>query len=420
MPSKRDICYYAMYVIGEVESGWDWGSVYYVDAITIGMIQMWGPEAGGFLSRMKTETPDDYAKLADSLKSSVDAHPGEVDWWESRYLTQAEGNSWVMASSSQSNHHLQEDHAINLFSRYIDILEGWGMSQANPKPLIYAMSMYHQAPNWAGKVIGSCGGNADLDLVHSTAMNSNFSRYKNRYTTNYNRLREWDGQSPPPDFGQDGTIQIGGNPSGIETIASQISYIRQTGDMLVMYGKGELENGLLFYPSAGFTWTPSRNVSGTSIDGGWTGGGSESGSAAALAICELYRSWADKFAYGQGGGRLDPEASGYGDCSSTIWKAYQQVAGVDVGTWTGEMLGKGTLIAEGNSLPALPVSIMQPADLVLIQRRNNPDYNHVELYMGNNELWGHGGPDNGPDSSGEASSYTGGSTLTRWQVRRYL
>lgn len=420
MPSTRDICYYAMYVIGEVESGWDWGATYPPDAITIGMIQMWGPEAGGFLTRMKSETPDDYAKLADSLKADVDAHPGAVDWWQSRYLTQAEANSWVAASQSATNHALQEDHAINEFADYISILEGWGMSQANPKPLIYAMSMYHQAPNWAGQVIGSCGGSADLDLVHTTAMNSNFAKYRNRYQTNYDRLSAWDGQSPPPDFGQSGTVQIGGQGGGIGVAASSVSYIMQRGDMLVLFGTGTFANGFLFYPAAGQRWVPSRNADGVIIEGGNTGGGSATGTQAMADIVALFRSWEDRFAYSQGAGRLDPLSSGYGDCSSTIWAAYQQVSGVDCGTWTGDMVSKGTLVAEGSGTP-LPVASMLPADLVIVWRPGASESGHVEMYMGDGTLWGHGGPNAGPDlTTTDAASYGTGSRVAKWQVRRYL
>ena len=109
---------------------------------------------------------------------------------------------------------------------------------------------------------------------------------------------------PPPNFGQNGNIQIGGNPSSIETIASQIAYIRKSGDMLVVYGGGTLASGLLFYPSSGETWIPSRNVTGTQISGGWSGGGSATGSQAAREVVELFRTWENRFAYSQGAGRL--------------------------------------------------------------------------------------------------------------------
>ena len=39
MPLTDSQKLYAMYVIGEVESHWNWGSVNYSDPITLGMMQ---------------------------------------------------------------------------------------------------------------------------------------------------------------------------------------------------------------------------------------------------------------------------------------------------------------------------------------------------------------------------------------------
>lgn len=422
MPSLTETCYYAMYVIGEVESNWTWTSVYYADPITIGLIQMYGEEAARFMSRMQAEDAGGWALLAQTLKDDLASH-GTGEWWNSRYLTEAEGNSWIQAAQSQVNHALQEDHAIKEFADYVGILQKWGFSLDRPKPLIFAMSMYHQAPNWAGQVVASCGGDATLQTIYTTCMNhQGFSRYSNRYRTNYERLSAWDGQSAPPDFGQTGQVSTlpGGN-SGISEIASKLSHIDSKNDLLILYGKDELASGVVFYPVPGQTWVVSRNVNGTEIEGGWSGGGTATGSQAAAQVVALFKSWEDRFAYSRGPGRLDPLTSGYGDCSSTIWKAYQMVSGIDVGTWTGEMVEKGTLIAEGGQGQALPVASMAPGDLFLIQRNGNPTYSHVELYCGDNVLWGHGGPDDGPDlTTTDAAAYPLNHTLTHWQVRRYV
>lgn len=42
MPNRENTCMFAMYVIGEVESGWDWTGVNRNDPITIGMMQIMG------------------------------------------------------------------------------------------------------------------------------------------------------------------------------------------------------------------------------------------------------------------------------------------------------------------------------------------------------------------------------------------
>lgn len=423
MPSTRTICYYAMYVIGEVESNWNWTAVNYNDPITIGMMQWYGTRAAALLNRIKNEMPTAYGQLAASLRSDIESHDAGSAWWTSRYLNRDEGNSIISVFQEKENHVIQENQAIADFEGYITTLENWGMSQSYPKPLIFAMSMYHQSPASAGQVIATAGGSADLDRIYGVCMNHGvLGQYRNRYNTVYQRLKDWDGESNPPDFGQSGDVDTtpGGNTPGISTEKSKLGYIIQNGDTLILYGRDEYAKGVIFYPASGQVWINGYNANGTDIGGGNEGGGSESGSEAQNAICELYRSWLDRFAYSQGAGRLDPISSGYGDCSSTVWFAYQQVAGIDVGTWTGAMAGKGTKIASGYSGDNLPIEDMEPADLVLIMWNGwNGSFDHVELYMGNNELWGHGGPDYGPDqTTTDARNYP--RYMYYWEVRRYL
>lgn len=423
MPDTRTICYYAMYVIGEVESNWNWTAVNYNDPITIGMMQWYGTRAAALLNRVKNEMPTAYGQLAASLRSDIESHDAGSTWWTSRYLNRDEGNSIITVFQDEENHVIQENQAIADFEGYITTLENWGMSQSYPKPLIFAMSMYHQSPASAGQVIATAGGSADLDRIYGVCMNHGvLGQYRNRYNTVYQRLKDWDGESNPPDFGQSGDVDTtpGGNNPGISTEESKLGYIIQRGNLLILYGKGEYAKGVTFYPAGTQKWINGYNANGTDISGGNEGGGSESGSEAQNAICELYRSWLDRFAYSQGAGRLDPISSGYGDCSSTIWFAYQQVAGIDVGTWTGAMAGKGTKIAGGYSGDNLPIEDMQPADLVLIMWNGwNGSFDHVELYMGNNELWGHGGPGYGPDqTTTDAGNYP--RYMYYWEVRRYL
>lgn len=423
MPDTRTICYYAMYVIGEVESNWNWTAVNYNDPITIGMMQWYGTRAAALLNRVKNEMPTAYGQLAASLRSDIESHDAGSTWWTSRYLNRDEGNSIISVFQEEENHVIQENQAISDFEGYISTLEGWGMSQAYPKPLIFAMSMYHQSPASAGQVIATAGGSADLDRIYTVCMNHGvLGQYRNRYNTVYQRLKDWDGEGNPPDFGQSGDVDTtpGGNNPGIGTEESKLGYIIQRGNLLILYGKDEYAKGVTFYPAGTQKWINGYNANGTDIEGGNEGGGSETGSEAQNAICDLYRSWENRFAYSQGAGRLDPISSGYGDCSSTVWFAYQQVASIDVGTWTGAMAGKGTKVASGYSGDNLPIEDMQPADLVLIMWNGyNGSFDHVELYMGNNELWGHGGPDNGPNQTTEdARNYP--RYLYYWEVRRYL
>lgn len=424
MPTIDEICYYAMYTIGEVESNWNWTAVNYNDPITIGMMQWYGTRAASLLNRVKNEMPSAYPTLAASLRADIESHAANDGWWTSRYLTREEGDTIIEVFQERENHVIQENQAIEDFKGYITTLESWGMSRSNYRALIFAMSMYHQSPKSAGQVIATAGGTADLTRIYTVCMNHPvLGRYKNRYNAVHATLVAWDGVSAPPDFGQSGQVpsKPGGNQPGIGVQGSQLGYIIQQGDCLFLYGKGDYAGGVVFYPAGGQRWVNGYNADGTNIGGGNTGGGDAVGSDAQRQVCELFRSWKDRFAYSQAPGRLDPETSGYGDCSSTVWAAYQKVAGINVGVWTGEMAGKGTLIASGGSTDKLPVSMMQQADLVLIDwpPGGNKNFDHVEMYMGDNVLWGHGGPENGPnETTANAADYT--QYFAYWEVRRYL
>ena len=64
---------YSMYVIGEVESHWNWASVNTGDPITCGMLQWFGSRARDLLLALRDEDAEAYALLADSLRAYASA-----------------------------------------------------------------------------------------------------------------------------------------------------------------------------------------------------------------------------------------------------------------------------------------------------------------------------------------------------------
>lgn len=92
------------------------------------------------------------------------------------------------------------------------------------------------------------------------------------------------------------------------------------------------------------------------------------------------------------------DGHGYGDCSSTCWKVYERATGAQIGTYTGDMWNSGTMIGDVNtSKETVPdESVMLPGDLVFFYSGEpNSDLSsslgHVEMYIGNGQLAGHGG-----------------------------
>lgn len=85
---------------------------------------------------------------------------------------------------------------------------------------------------------------------------------------------------------------------------------------------------------------------------------------------------------------------GYSDCSSLIWKCFARALGIFVGTWTGEQIDRGSLVFRNTSpakkgLNQKDLAQMQEGDLVFWGPARS-DSRHVEYYMGNGELLGHG------------------------------
>lgn len=435
---------YAMYVIGEVESNWNWASVNYSDPITLGMMQWYGTRAAALLNRCKNEDPVGYAMLAASLRSSVDSVPATSGSWNGRYLTRDEGNSWAAIAMRPENHSIQQNQFIqDDIPAYISVLTSWGITEDNVKTMIFCMSMYHQGPKYCGQVVATVG-NSDLDTMWRTCLNNSvLGRYKNRYNTVHSRLAAWDGNSAPPDFGQTSGSSGGGTQPGGDagsnggTVVKQsgIKSIRLDGDHLIIYGDN-FPKGLLAVHNVGREWIPSKSSTDAPQPGGTgtPGGGNDGGNSPTPSdeIGRMFALWKQnekKWRYGQGAGRLNPPQSGYSDCSGCIWWAINSInpeKAKSIGTWTGTMATNGQEIARGTDCATLPLDKMLPGDIILLEWDNvnyafNDGNSHVEWYTGNNNTWGAGsGPL--PHDSGAATNigHHGWPTLGCYMVRRIL
>lgn len=127
--------------------------------------------------------------------------------------------------------------------------------------------------------------------------------------------------------------------------------------------------------------------------------------------------------YSQASGRMSPDTSGYTDCSALMWYCFKQVAGINVGTWTGDQQNYGTVVKEGTG--SCTTASMLPGDLVFFNwNAPTSTFDHVEMYLGKGKfgtdtICGHGGdPYYGPvekSLAGQTGAARGG-----WRVRRYV
>lgn len=83
--------------------------------------------------------------------------------------------------------------------------------------------------------------------------------------------------------------------------------------------------------------------------------------------------------------------NGFSDCSSLQQRAYQEI-GLDIGSYTGAQILKGTWVQLGGTLP--DESKMQIGDELFFATNydNGRPYNvgHIEMYVGNGQISGHG------------------------------
>lgn len=143
-------------------------------------------------------------------------------------------------------------------------------------------------------------------------------------------------------------------------------------------------------------------------------------------VVQLVLSRVGKNTYSQLAGlreRVFDEPTGYSDCSSLMWKAFERGAGIQIGTWTGDQMEHGDLVWHNPnyedvfSLDMQQISGAKRGDLVFWGTSDDPAAStHVEMYLGNDQFVGHGsgiGPQIKP-----ASTYTHKGKLV--EVRRYL
>lgn len=110
---------------------------------------------------------------------------------------------------------------------------------------------------------------------------------------------------------------------------------------------------------------------------------------------------------------------GYSDCSSLMWKCFEKAAGVYIGTWTGEQIDKGELVYRNTGSSHVLTKAIQskilPGDLVF-WGPSREDSRHVEMYLGNNQLIGHGSGTGPTIKTADQYSHT----YKLLEVRRYI
>ena len=419
----------AIKAIGTVESSMRYDSINYNDPITVGIAQWYGPRAADIIKKMGAKHASEYAGVASSLMSDLNSH-GNDSWWTNRWLSRLEGNSLLpllRAGAAEQDAQLVAD-----LEAYFQAARNVGIDpNGNTDTFIYFCVMYHQGPRYAIRVMNRCGGGASLAAVHHACLNDGvLGKYPNRYNQAYEIIKNKDtsGVSTPgtpqpqnPGNGGSGGATNGGTNAGSVTEITRDGsgqlYLNTSSGLVTARPTNNHNRWVLPQNSI------SNGGSAATPDNGGGGGGTPpppggGGDKAQLVFKWMYDRQM-KFAYRQAPGRLNPDKSGFGDCSSTIYRAYMDVTGINVGTWTGDQYNRGREVVRGSGMPsAAQIALMRVADMIVMSWGDPyPNTDHVEMYTGDGvHTIGHGGPGNGPHINQLAMLRK----ASWWTVRRHL
>lgn len=422
----------AIKAIGTVESSMRYDSINYNDPITVGIAQWYGPRAADIIKKMGAAHATEFAGVEQSLKADLSSH-GNDGWWENRWLTRAEGNSLLPLLRAGVKE--QDGQLVADLEAYFQAARNVGIDpNTNTDSFIYWCVAYHQGPRYAIRVANNVGGNASLDAFHHATLNDGvLGKYPNRYNQAYQIIKTKDtsgvssagtpSAQHPGNGGGGGANNGGSNAGSLGSVwgdGSGLLHMNTSNGVVTAYPTGNSRQwvtGANKVSNGGSPAVPG-NAGGAAPGGGAVPGGADAASKRYAVYKWMYdRQY--KFTYLQAPGRLNPDQSGFGDCSSTIYRAYMDTVGINPGTWTGDQYNRGTEVVRGYGHPT-PAQIgqMTTADMIVISWGGGyPHTDHVEMYTGDgSHTIGHGGPNRGP----HINSIFMLDDAAWWTVRRHI
>lgn len=403
----------AVKAIGTVESNLNYASINYNDPITVGVMQWYGTRAASLLNEIRASNPSLWVGVPASLTDDLDANPENSSYWNSRYLSRAEGEPLKSVLSSATS--IQDTRAFADLNTYLSVATSNGMDKdGNTPAVLFFFVMYHQSPRRALEVLSSAGPRADIERLYAVCLNNSvLGQYRTRYTTAKSIILANDdsgvGTPTPPTPEAPG----GDGGTGTDRALSDIRYISSRGNMLVIHFR---DGKKLLAPQATsdtyiITLDDSVGADVPDLPSNPTPGSDDEKRDGLLAWMQARD---NTYAYRQAPGRLEPDESGYTDCSGLVHTAYRDVCGIEIGTWTGDQHNRGRAVSSGSG--DTDTSSWKVGDLIFINW-NGAGIGHVEMYAGNRKVWGHGGPDDGPDFQDIDYFLTHSHS---WKVRRHL
>lgn len=408
------------YVLGAVESGWDWGAVYRDDPITLGMWQFYAYEACDFIKDLKTYASDAYNLLSERLRTFYESHKDRGDDngpWTTYWMTDEDEAAFKECAKTDNCKTSQKRVFTQQAGVKYNAIQNWGADYVSgashigdKAAMIFLYTIYHQSPQACLNVISSLPWKFTVDDVYNLALNDSIvGKYKSRQDRVYELLNENkdaidNGDAAPENYGTSSDPSTdpaaGGASGGVSQAQTNLNHIKRVGDALWLYYNDRTI--VTFYKCGGEVWKPSRSSTTPSTDQNeLPSSGSRDYPAATTAelqsLIDYAISWEGKLQYVYGGeGRLNWQESGVTDCSGFVWGLFNHQFGVDIGTYTVPQADNSAAFTEVyNGAYPPDESLMQPADLIFYSfpSQNTHPYrehtnDHVELYLGNSTTIG--------------------------------
>lgn len=453
---------YSMYFIAKYESSWSWdghnmaSNQQYDDPFTIGIMQWSGGHAYEFLRVLSQSAYSNfYSALPSSWRDAVNTGASSP-MWGGHSMTQVDIDTWRQAVSDNLTEAktYQEwywvvSSEVESLKWELDILNSWGTLPANPtlnqiKVVYFYLARFHNCGNNMKRIYDQYGWNVSLSTLREVTIDmyhsfTNFAVYgagwTNAINDNYDLLSNWDG-STVPQFGQ---VDGYGNDTGtgndntatpiVTEWETELINVQEFGDSLIMVMKGGKKITLI-RANAGNVWIPVSRVVGSGNNSSSSQSGTSQMSSTMQAVMNYYVTHQNLYSYSLDPNEYDnPLVSGASNCSAYIRFVARTVApGSDMAnlpySYTGVMATAGTKVASGEQSSQFPYDLAQPGDVLLLNKvAFNPDFDHVELFMGTeaqgntsgSELWGAGSAPL-PHKNGYASSLI--QFWHDWELRR--
>lgn len=429
----------ALLVIGTLESDLTWNAVDYSTIIKVGIAGWLGGQAAQLLDSLDAV---DKVNLTQTLTDDLTTYSASDPFWATRFLTKDEGNSIITALGTATAETTERSFFSSTISGYEAVLSTWGCDAGNTstiaqqKAFIFLASVYHVNLRVAASICSAIGGQASTQNIYDAIMNKPEIATLRNWSVAKTMLDAWEGVAPSISGGTDPVwTDPGGTGDGgtaIPQVESQIQRIGMTGQQLIVYGEDN-EAGVVCYRQTNNLWIPTSNTAAPPTPTPIVPPEPEGPPATTSDFDAMRQLWYDHeedWSYGWGAGRLNPESSGYTDCSGCIWWAVNKIRpdlAEGLGTFTTPQSHAGTLVVEGtlSSSTTVDPSILKEGDIVLVSKSGGylaSGDSHVEWYFGNDTLWGAGYAPLPHFSSSSVSGYLQAvsSKYRTFMIRRFL